>query len=86
MSHVQVPRVLAFGLLALLAGCAEPRHLTYDFGRAYAQAFTAQADLTRPSAATEQYALYGIEGVQIRLLVQKAVAETKSGEVTLTQE
>lgn len=75
-------KVLVAG--ALLAGCAEPRHLTYDFGRSYSGAFTAQADLTRPSAATEQYALYGIEGVKIRLLVQEAVAEQKSGDLTLT--
>lgn len=75
-------KVLVAGLL--LAGCAEPRHLTYDFGRSYAGAFTAQSDLTRPSAATEQYALYGIEGVKIRLLVQEAVAEQKTGELTLT--
>lgn len=76
----------AFKLLiagVLLAGCAEPRHLTYDFGRSYTSAFVAQADLTRPSAATEQYALYGIEGVKIRLLVQEAVAEQKSGNLTL---
>lgn len=68
----------------LLAGCAEPRHLTYDFGRSYTGAFVAQADLTRPSAATEQYSLYGIEGVKIRLLVQEAVAEQKSGGLTLS--
>lgn len=69
--------------LAGLAGCAEPRYLTYDYGRAYTAAFVAQADLTRPSVANEQYPLYGIEGVKIRLLVQDAATEAKTGETTL---
>lgn len=65
-----------------LAGCGEPLHLGYDHGRAYTEAFTAQADLTRPSVANEQYVLYGIEGVAIRLLVQESATQQESAEVT----
>lgn len=71
-------------LLGTLTACSEPATLGYDFGRSYQAAFAAQSDLTRPSAANEQYALYGIEGVRIRLLVQEAAAESKSGEMTLS--
>ena len=70
------------GASILGVGCGEPLHLGYDHGRAYTEAFMAQADLTRPSVANEQYVLYGIEGVQIRLNVQEVSTEQESGAVT----
>lgn len=77
--------LLALGIAACLAACVEPKHLTYDFGRAYTAAFGAQPDLTRPSVANQQYPLYGIEGVQIRLLVQSATTTDKTGVATIQQ-
>jgi hypothetical protein len=76
--------LLAGGLAALTA-CGSPRHLQYDFGRAYTMAFTAQADLTRPSVANKQYPLYGIEGAKIRILVQEATTEQESGTSEIQQ-
>jgi hypothetical protein len=76
---------LVLAAIALFAsGCVEPLHLSYDYGRAYSAAFTVQADLTRPSVANQEYVLYGIEGTKIRLLVQTATTEEKSGETTLS--
>lgn len=76
--------LLGLGLAGLTA-CGSPRHLQYDFGRAYTQAFTAQADLTRPSVANKQYPLYGIEGVKIRILVQEATTAKETGQSQLEQ-
>lgn len=75
---------LPVALLFALAACGRPQHLTYDFGRAYVAAFSAQSDLTRPSVANEIYPLYGIEGVKIRLMVQSATSTDKSGTATVT--
>lgn len=77
-------RTLSLALLMTLAGCTSPVHLGYDYGRAYQAAFTAQSDLARPSAANQNYVLYGIEGVKIRLNVATKVSGEKSGENTLS--
>jgi hypothetical protein len=61
---------LALALVAL-AGCNTRLHLTYDFGRAYTEAFVAQADLTRASVQAVSYSLYGVEAAQIRIRVQE---------------
>lgn len=61
------PRLL---LVALATGCASPLHLTYDHGRAFTEAFTAQPDLTRPAIASSTYSLYGREAAAIRLNVE----------------
>lgn len=66
-------------LLALLAGCAQPTHLQYDFGRAYMEAGTTQANLDRPSAARAVYSLSGTEGEQLRKNVEQETTEKKSG-------
>lgn len=72
-------------LLPLVAlGCAEPAHLQYDYGRAYTETFTQQADLTRASVADDDYPLYGIEGVKIRLLVQEATTTAQTATTTLS--
>lgn len=68
---------------AALGGCASPIHLTYDFGRAYTAAFTAQADLSRPSVANQQYFLYGKEAEAIRIQVQKKTSDEEKAESTL---
>ena len=68
MKGKPILRVVA---LAILAGCGSPLHLTYDFGRAYTEAFTAQPDLTRKSIAGSTYRLYGVEAAEIRLRVRE---------------
>ena len=71
-------------VLAMAAsGCASPLHLTYDHGRAYTEAVTRQADLTRPSVANSQYSLYGVEAEKIRIQVQEQATDEESGESTL---
>ncbi len=65
---------------AALAGCAHPQHLQYDYGRAYMDALTIQADLGRPSVAEAQYPLTGFEGLQMRRLVTEEATDTESGE------
>ena len=73
----------SFLLFAFLAGgCTEPVHLQYDYGRAYTEAFTKQADLTRASVQDADFPLYGIEGVKIRVLAQEATTTAKSAAVS----
>lgn len=75
-----IPRML---LVAVLAGCSSPLHLTYDHGRAFTEAFTAQPDLTRPAIASSTYALYGREAADIRLRVQESSTKTQTTQSTL---
>ena len=71
-------------LLALFAvGCGSPRHLQYDHGRAFTATMTAQADLTRPSAATTAHPLGGLEAAAIRLRATEAATEEKTAESEL---
>lgn len=72
--------------LLLVAGCTSPLHLTYDYGRAYTESVVAQADLTRGSAADQQYWLYGSEAAAIRIQVQETTTDAESGDATLTQD
>ena len=48
--HLTTKRLGLAALVLGLWGCTEPKHMGYDYGRAYTQVITAQADLTRPSA------------------------------------
>ena len=75
-----------FALLAfaLSAGCASPRHLQYDHGRAYMDTFTAQADRTRPSASSADHALQGVEAASIRQNVTESTTDQESAQVTLS--
>lgn len=74
-------RILAAATLLMgVSACASPTHLQYDYGRAYMEAVRGQGDLTRPSVASAQYPLYGIEGVAIRLNVQKEATAVETGE------
>jgi len=67
----------------LVQGCAEPRHLGYDYGRAYTESFLAQTDLTRPSVASAQYELGGVEASKIRLAVEQEATDAESVQITL---
>ena len=68
-----------------LAGCTSPKHLTYDFGRAYMASVIVQTDLTRPSVAAGGYPLDGREAEQIRLNVAESTTDAESGQDTLGQ-
>lgn len=70
----------------LLAGCAQPRHLQYDFGRAYTEAADLQADLGRASVAESVYTLSGEEGILLRQNVKEETTEAKSGEAEKVEE
>ena len=62
-----------------LLGCGSPLHLQYDHGRASAQAFSAQGNLTRPEVADEAYPLQGVEAWEIRNRVLEQSSDTESG-------
>ncbi len=70
-------------LLLVVAGCVSPLHLTYDFGRAYTEAFMAQSDLTRPSIASSRYYLYGVEAAEIRIRVREEATDEETGQSEL---
>ena len=72
-------------LVLALAGCTSPLHLTYDYGRAYTASILAQADLTRPSIAESEYALYGVEAANIRVRVQEESTDKETGNTELKQ-
>ncbi len=68
-------------LLPLLASaCAHSSQLQYDHGRASMAAFSAQADLTRPSVADSAYTLSGVEALEMRVRVTEEATDTESGE------
>lgn len=75
----------ALVLLCSLAGCAQPLHLQYDFGRAYTQSMQTQANLDRPTVAQSVYPLSGAEALLMRENVVKEDAKEKSGQVETTQ-
>lgn len=81
-------RALAILAMTGIAGCTSPLHLTYDHGRAFTEAFTAQPDLTRPSIASSTYPLYGVEAAQIRIRVREDTtdAETDESELSADQQ
>ena len=68
--------IIALGLVA----CAQPKHLSEDFGRAYTETFAIQKDLTRPSAAGLDHPLAGVEAQAIRLNVQTEATDEETGE------
>lgn len=79
-----MPRLLVLAAPLALAGCAQPLHLQYDFGRATLAAAAAQADLNRTTAAEEAYPLTGAEALEIRANVQKEAVKEKSGKAEAT--
>jgi hypothetical protein len=82
-TYGKVMKGLALGALIGLSACASPLHLTYDFGRAFTEAFTNQADLTRPSVANSTYSLYGQEAAEIRIKVRDVTTKAASGQSQL---
>ena len=70
---------LLFAVAALGAGCGQPTHLQYDFGRAYTTTMQVQADLSRPSAAASGYPLSGVEGSALRQRVIEESTDAESG-------
>ena len=77
-------RLFLAALVVGATGCASPLHLTYDYGRAYTQAVTTQADLTRSSVSASQYELYGTEAAAIRINVETDSTNAETAETTLT--
>lgn len=74
---------IALGTMVLM-GCGSPRHLQYDYGRAYTAAVTAQADLTRPAVQDLQHPLAGVEAQAIRLRVEQSTTDVETGESQMT--
>ena len=73
-------------ILIFAWGCGSPLHLQYDHGRASSQAFSAQGDLSRPSAAADAYPLSGTEGIEIRSQVFETSTDAESGKAEYVQE
>lgn len=76
-------RLILAAIAVAASGCASPLHLTYDYGRAYTQVVTTQADLTRSSVSASQYQLYGVEAAQIRIRVQEDSTDAETGDAEL---
>lgn len=77
-------RPLVLAALALgLGGCVNPMHLSYDYGRSFKAAFQTQPDLSRPTVASSQHPLAGMEGVQIRLRTREATTKEQTEMSTL---
>ena len=70
----------------VLVGCGSPLHLQYDHGRASAQAFSAQGNLSRPEVADAAYPLQGIEAWEIRARVLEQSSDTESGKAEYVKE
>lgn len=83
MTTDRLTKGLALLALVSASACASPLHLTYDFGRAYTEAFVKQADLTRPSVANSTYQLYGTEAAEIRIRVREETTNTEDNASTL---
>ena len=64
---------------SLLAACASPAHLQADFGQCYTAAFTAQADLDRPTAVDLDYPLSGVEALAISAQADEKAADEAEG-------
>ncbi|MCO4744038.1 MAG: hypothetical protein KC912_04570 [Proteobacteria bacterium] len=77
-------RFILIGLAtAGLAACTSPRHLGYDYGRAFTATVNLQADLTRPSVAAGGHPLGGPEAEAIRSRVQDSASDQESGNATV---
>lgn len=76
---------LAVVALAALCACSSPKHLTYDHGRSFNEAFDTQTDLTRPSVKDAIYPLSGAEAILIRKAVEVESTDAESGEAEATE-
>ena len=70
----------------VLFGCGSPLQLQYDHGRASAQAFAAQGNLSRPEVADDAYPLQGIEAWEMRNRVIEQASDTESGKAEYVKE
>jgi hypothetical protein len=59
----------------MLSACASPAHLQPDFGDCYTAAFSAQADLDRPTAVDLDTPLSGEEALAIRARAAEATSD-----------
>jgi ABC-type glycerol-3-phosphate transport system substrate-binding protein len=72
-------------MLTLLVGCGQPVHLQYDHGRAYAAAFSAQADRSRATVQDVHYSLTGAEAEAMRKRVVEATTDEETTKVENSQ-
>ncbi|MBN2798452.1 MAG: hypothetical protein JXX28_04830 [Deltaproteobacteria bacterium] len=70
-------------LSVLLTGCTSSAHIAPDYGDAYTQVFTMQADLSRESVSTDNLWLSGTEAEQIRIRVEEAATDQAAPTITL---
>lgn len=83
MIPVRTRRLALLVLLGASLGACRTLHLQYDYGRAYVDTLRMQADLTRPSAMGQDYQLYGIEGIKIRVNVTAEATDQGSDKQTV---
>jgi hypothetical protein len=69
----------ALAAATLASGCIRPNRLQYDYGRAYSEAYSLQADTTRASVKNNVPALSGVEGLALRQAVVEETSTAKSG-------
>ena len=75
--------ILLIGSL-FFAGCIQPLHLQYDYSRAYTEALTIQADLSRDTVSGSGYVLSGTEALQLRQRATESATDEESAEAELT--
>ena len=71
--------VVALTAVTLASACNPTHHLGKDYGVSYESVFLRQAD--RATLPGRDHALYGREGVQIRLRAQEAATAEKSATI-----
>ena len=64
----------------LASGCIRPNRMQYDYGRAYSEAYSLQADVSRASVKNNVPALSGVEGMALRAAVVEETSAAKSGQ------
>ena len=75
----------ALAAATLASGCIRPNRLQYDYGRAYSEAYSLQADTSRASVKDNVPALSGVEGLALRQAVVEETTEAKSGQVEMVE-
>ena len=70
----------ALAAATLAGGCIRPNRLQYDYGRAYSEAYSVQADISRASVKDNVPALSGVEGMALRAAVVEETSSTKTGQ------
>lgn len=70
----------ALAAATLAGGCIRPNRLQYDYGRAYSEAYSVQADTSRASVKDNVPSLSGVEGMALRAAVVEETSSTKTGQ------